>query len=134
MRGYRQRPGKMNGNNYAGGIVGGGQPSTDVELSADQKQGLRRAVAGIVSRTESYLPEGYIVGSELSYGANGPQAMVAVRPPAGHPVSAGFTPDAEDLEAGLDDSDRDEVAQGLAASAAAQMMHAVGDNPVPTAR
>jgi hypothetical protein len=124
----------MNGNSYAGGVVGGGTPTDDLELSPDQKQGLRRAVAGIVSRTESYLPDGYVVGSELSYGSNGPQATVAVRPPAGHPVSAGFTPDAEDLEAGLDDADRDEVAQGLAASAAAQMMHAIGDNPVPTAR
>jgi hypothetical protein len=126
--------GKMNGNSYAGGVVGGGVSTDDIELSADQKRGLRRAVAGIVSRTESYLPDGYVVGSELSYGSNGPQATVAVRPPAGHPVSAGFTPDAEDLEAGLDDADRDEVAQGLAASAAAQMMHAIGDNPVPTAR
>ena len=128
------RTGKMNGNSYAGGVVGGAQPTDNIELSADQKQGLRRAVAGIVSRTESYLPDGYVVGSELTYGSNGPQATVAVRPPAGHPVSAGFTPDTEDLEAGLDDADRDEVAQGLAASAAAQMMHAVGDNPVPTAR
>jgi len=124
----------MNGNSYAGGVVGGAQPTDDFELSADHKQGLRRAVAGIVSRTESYLPDGYVVGSELTYGSNGPQATVAVRPPAGHPVSAGFTPDREELEAGLDDADRDEVAQGLAASAAAQMMHAVGDNPVPTAR
>lgn len=124
----------MNGNSYAGGVVGGGTPTTDIELSADEKQGLRRAVAGIVSRTESYLPDGYVVGSELTYGSNGPQATVAVRPPAGHPVSAGFTPDADDLEAGLDDADRDEVAQGLAASAAAQMMHAVGDSPIPTAR
>lgn len=127
----------MNGNNpYAGapGVVGAGQPSTDIELTAEQKHTLRLAVAGIVSRTRSYLPEGYIVGSELSYGANGPQATVAVQPPAGHPVSAGFTPDVDDLEAGLDEADRDEVAQGLAASAAIQMMHAVGDDPAPAAR
>ncbi|QLG61299.1 DUF5811 family protein [Halorarum salinum] len=126
----------MNGNNpYAGapGVVDAGRPA-EVDLSAEQKDALRRAVAGIVSRTESYLPDGYAVGSELSYGAEGPQATVAVRPPVGHPVSAGFTPDLEELEAGLDQTDRDEVARGLAASAAAQVMNAVGDDLEPTAR
>ncbi|WP_435124201.1 DUF5811 family protein [Halobaculum sp. D14] len=126
----------MNGNNpYAGapGVVEAGRPE-DVDLSTEQKESLRRAVAGIVTRTESYLPEGYAVGSELSYGANGPQATVAVRPPVGHPVSAGFSPELDDLEAGLDDDDRTEVAQGLAASAAAQVMEAVGDDLEPTAR
>ncbi|TKX82529.1 hypothetical protein EXE43_28900, partial [Halorubrum sp. SS5] len=73
----------------------------------DQEKQLRRAVAGIVSRTESYLPDSYAVGSELSVGADGPQATVAVNPPAGHPVSAGFTPDPEDLDAGIAESDTD---------------------------
>ncbi|MFB6128034.1 MAG: DUF5811 family protein [Halolamina sp.] len=127
----------MNGNNpYAGapGVVEAGRPTTQEELSVEQKQALRRAVAGIVSRTESYLPEGYAVGSELSYGSNGPRAMVAVHPPAGHPVSAGFTPDAEELETGLDETERDEVAQGLAASAVKQVIDAVGNGITPTAR
>ena len=59
----------MNGNNpYAGapGVTGAGQASADRELTVDQMNALRRAVAGIVSRTESYLPEGFAVGSELS--------------------------------------------------------------------
>lgn len=127
----------MNGNNpYAGspGVVEAGRPATQQDLSVEQKQALRRAVAGIVARTESYLPEGYAVGSELSYGSNGPQATVAVHPPAGHPVSAGFRPDVDELEAGLDETERDEVAQGLAASAAKQVMDAVGDGFTPTAR
>ena len=127
----------MNGNNpYAGspGVVEAGQPSRTVELTPEQVQSLRRAVAGIVTRTEGYLPDGYAVGSELSYGQNGPQATVAVRPPAGSPVSAGLTPDPEDLDAGLDSDDRDEVARGLAASAAMQVMAAVGDGITPTAR
>lgn len=124
----------MNGNYPHAGGAGFGTLSTDAELSTDQKRILRRAVAGIVSRTQSYLPEGYVVGSELSYGANGPLATVAVQPPAGHPVSAGFSPDVEDLETGFTDADRDEVAQGLAASAAMQMMQAVGDDPTPAAR
>jgi hypothetical protein len=126
----------MNGNNpYAGspGVVDAGRPTQD-DLSTEQVRTLRDAVAGIVSRTQSYLPEGYAVGSELSYGANGPQATVAVQPPVGRPVSAGFTPDENDLESGLTDDDRDEVARGLAASAAFQVMSAVGDELTPTAR
>lgn len=127
----------MNGNTPYGGAPGvaeAGQPSTDIELTTDQRRAIRRAVAGIVSRTRSYLPDSYAVGSELSYGSNGPTATVAVRPPAGHPVSAGFTPDLDDIETGLADAERDEVARGLAASAALQVMDAVGDGVKPTAR
>ena len=127
----------MNGNNpYAGapGVVDAGRPSRDVELTPEQVQTLRRAVAGIVSRTRTYLPEGYAVGSEVSHGTDGPQATVAVHPPAGNPVSAGFFLDADDLDAGLDDADGDEVARGLAASAAFQVMATVGDGITPTAR
>lgn len=122
----------MNGNDpYAGPL--GPTDTTPTELSAEQKQHLRKAVASIVAQTESYLPDGYAVGSELSYGTNGPQATVAVRPPAGHPVSAGFAPDFDGLD-GLDEEDQDEVARGLAASAAAQVMNAVGDDIERTAR
>ncbi|SEH49634.1 hypothetical protein SAMN05192561_103101 [Halopenitus malekzadehii] len=127
----------MNGNNpYAGspGVTPAGEPDrAAIELSATQERELRTAVAGIVSRTESYLPDSYVVGSELSVGSNGPQATVAVNPPAGHPVSAGFSPDVEDLETGLADTDTEEVAKGLAASAALQVMDAVGEI-TPTAK
>jgi hypothetical protein len=127
----------MNGNTPYGGAPGvaeAGQPATDAELTQDQRRAIRRAVAGIVTRTRSYLPDSYTVGSELSYGSDGPTATVAVRPPAGHPVSAGFTPDLDDIEAGLADAERDEVARGLAASAALQVMDAVGDGVTQTAR
>ncbi|MEZ3142652.1 DUF5811 family protein [Halobaculum sp. MBLA0143] len=126
----------MNGNNpYAGqpGVVDAGQLE-EVELTTDQKNALREAVANIVTRTESYLPDGYTVGSELGYGHDGPQATVAVRPPVGRAVSAGFSPSIEELTAGLDDEDREEVARGLAASAAVQVMNAVGDEIEPTGR
>jgi hypothetical protein len=127
----------MNGNNpFAGapGAVGAGQPERVAELTPDQRRTLRRAVAGIVAQTRSYLPDSYAVGSEVSHGVNGPQATVAVHPPVGHPVSAGFTPDFDDLDAGLDEEDRREVARGLAASAALQVMNAVGDDVTPTGR
>ncbi|MFC6989602.1 DUF5811 family protein [Haloplanus sp. GCM10025708] len=127
----------MNGNTpYAGapGVVDAGRPSDGDEFSPDQMRALRRAVAGIVTRTRSYLPDSYAVGSELSQGVNGLEATVAVHPPAGSPISAGLTPDAEDVETGLDEDEREEVARGLAASAALQVMETVGDGVTQTAR
>jgi hypothetical protein len=127
----------MNGNTPYGGAPGtvdAGQVSADVDLTPDQRRIVRRAVAGIVSRTQSYLPDSYAVGSELSSDGTGPMATVAVRPPAGHPVSAGFSPDLDDLESGLSDEERDEVARGLAASAALQTMNAVGDGVTPVGK
>ncbi len=124
----------MNGNYPGSGreVAAGGIGTADIELSGGQKQALRHAVAEIVAETESYLPEGYQVGSELQYA--GPTATVAVNPPAGHPVTAGYEPDLDDLEAGLDPETQREVAQGLAASAVIQVMNAVGDGITPTAR
>jgi hypothetical protein len=127
----------MNGNNpYAGapGVVEAGQLSQEVDLTAEELRSLRRAVAGIVTRTRTYLPDSYTVGSQLGHGTEGPTATVAVHPPIGNPVSAGFTAEDADLESGLTQTDRDEVARGLAASAAFQVMNAVGDDLTPTAR
>jgi hypothetical protein len=105
-----------------------------VELNPEERRLLREAVSNIVAQTRSLLPEGYAIGSELSDSAGGPQATVAVQPPIGHPVSAGLTPKPEDLDEGLDEAEREEVARGLAASAALQTMNAIGDDLTPTAR
>jgi len=61
---------------------------------------------------------------------------VAVRPPVGNPVSAGFTPEFENLADDdlISDEDREEVARGLAASAALQVKAALGDDVPRTAR
>jgi len=126
----------MNGNTpLAGppGVVDAGQPA-DADVTPEQRRLLRRRVAGIVDRTEGYLPDGYAVGSELSYGIEGPEATVAVDPPAGHPVTAGIALDPEDADGGHGADDHAEVARGLAASAALQVMEAVGDEFTPTAR
>ncbi len=125
----------MNGNYTGSGgqPVGGGRTTSIEELSAGQKDALRHAVAGIVAETESYLPEGYQVGSELAT-ASGATATVAVDPPAGHPVTAGYSPDPDELDGGLDAETQREVAQGLAASAVLQVMNAVGDGITPTGR
>ncbi len=125
----------MNGNypGSGGEVAVSGQSTAADDLSVGQKQALRHAVAGIVAETQSYLPEGYQVGSELQYGG-GPTATVAVDPPAGHPVTAGYSPDVDELDAGLDAETQREVAQGLAASAVLQVMNAVGDSITPTGR
>jgi len=123
----------MNGNTPYGGRPGtAGYESA--ELSAEEIRRLRRALAGIADRTRAYLPDEYAVGADVSTGVQGVEATVAVHPPAGDPVSAGFTPDRAALSEGIGTEDREEVARGLAASAALQVMGAVGDDFTPTAR
>ena len=134
----------MNGNNPYGGLPGttqaGRRAAADLdEVTPGQKRALRREVSRVAARTREFLPDEYVVDSEVSHGVGGPQVTVAVRPPIGRPVSAGFTPDidVESIEepgAIIDDDDRDEVARGLAASAALQVKHAMGDELTPTAR
>ncbi|WP_436345612.1 DUF5811 family protein [Natronorubrum sp. FCH18a] len=132
----------MNGNTpYAGlpGETGAGQrAAADVpDLSRDQKRLLHRDVSRIAARTREFLPSEYVVDSDISSGMTGPQVTVAVRPPVGHAVSAGFTPDLEDVAAGeevITADERSEVARGLAASAALQVKQAVNDNVTPTGK
>lgn len=131
----------MNGNTpYAGmpGITQAGKRAPDdvPELTADQKRSLRREAATIAALTREFLPDEYAVDVDVRSGVAGPTATVAVHPPAGHPVSAGFTPEAEDIEHGevIPAEDRDEVARGLAASAALQVKQAIQDQVTPTAR
>ena len=128
----------MNGNTpYAGlpGTTDAGQRTLDdrIELTADQRRTLRGDLAEITRRVRTYLPDEYVVGAEVSQGAGGPEATVAVQPPVGHPISAGFQPDLESEEY-ITDDDCEEVARGLAASAALQVKHAVSDDVTPTAR
>ncbi|RZV11687.1 DUF5811 family protein [Natrinema hispanicum] len=132
----------MNGNTpYAGlpGETGAGQrAAADVpDLSSAQKRLLHRDVSRIASRTREFLPNEYVVDADVSSGMTGPQVTVAVRPPVGHAVSAGFTPDLEDAVAAeevITADERDEVARGLAASAALQVKQAVNDSVRPTGK
>lgn len=130
----------MNGNTpYAGtpGVAEAGhRTNADVpELSPEQKESLRSSVAAIAARTRDFLPDEYVVGSQVSDDSSGPQAHVAVQPPVGHPVSAGFQPNAEDFDGDdLIAHEESEVARGLAASAALQVKQAMGDDITPTAR
>ncbi|WP_336343611.1 DUF5811 family protein [Halalkalicoccus ordinarius] len=128
----------MNGNTpYAGlpGTTDAGQRALDdvPELTTDQRRTLRGDLAEITRRVRTYLPDEYVVGAEVSQGSGGPEATVAVQPPAGHPISAGFQPDLEGEEY-ITEEDCEEVARGLAASAALQVKQAVPDDVTPTAR
>lgn len=123
----------MNANTpYAGrpGVVPAGErdPADELELTPEQRRVLRKHCNAIVARTRELLPGEYAVVAELRRGATGPQATVAVRPPVGHAVSAGYAPDREDLaaeELPLDDAA--EVARELAATAALQVKQVMGE-------
>ncbi|WP_049921860.1 DUF5811 family protein [Halopiger djelfimassiliensis] len=130
----------MNGNTPYAGLPGetaaGQRAAADVpDLSSTQKRLLHRDVSRIAARTREFLPNEYVVDADVSTGATGPRVTVAVRPPVGHAVSAGFSPDLEDAtEEVITSAERNEVARGLAASAALQVKQAVSDNVTPTAK
>jgi hypothetical protein len=131
----------MNGNTPYAGLPGstqaGKRASADVpELTAEQKRRLRADVCRIAALTREFLPDEYVVDGDISNGVGGPQATVAVQPPVGNPISAGFTPDVDEFgdEDLIDPEDQAEVARGLAASAALQVKHAISDSVSQTAR
>jgi hypothetical protein len=130
----------MNGNNPHAGLPGvteaGKRASADLpDLTPEQRRTLRQAVSAIAARTRTLLPDEYVVDANLSHSAGGPRATVAVRPPVGQPVSAGFTPNLDDLDTdAISSEDRAEVARGLAASAALQVKRSLGDDLSPAAR
>jgi hypothetical protein len=105
------------------------------EVSPATRRAIQERVSHVEQRTRRYLPDEYQVGSRVAQSGEGPQVTVSVRPPIGNPVSAGFTPD---LEASGDDpipvEDVEEVAMGLAASAALQVKQALGEDVPPMAR
>ncbi|MFB6308302.1 MAG: DUF5811 family protein [Haloarculaceae archaeon] len=104
-----------------------------VQLSAEQRQALRRDLESIVSQTRELLPASFTVGSELSSGTNGPRATIAVQPPVGRPVSAAYTPE-NDEEIGIDPDRRDDLAHDIAASAALQVKQAMARDTSPSAQ
>lgn len=108
-----------------------GDGSSVPDLSSEQRKHLRQDLSAVADRTRELLPGEYVVGSELSNGAQGPQATVAVQPPVGNIVSANYSPTDD---ASIDDAEQQDLAVGLAASAALQVKQAGGDNPSPTAR
>lgn len=101
------------------------------ELTPKQRADLRRELSNVAARTRELLPGEFVVGSELTRDADGPRATVAVQPPVGAVVSANY---ALDGEMDIDDDEREDLAVGLAASAALQVKEAMGDDPTQTAK
>ncbi|WP_135366021.1 DUF5811 family protein [Halosimplex halophilum] len=101
-------------------------------LTPDQRRRLERDLSQVAHQTRRLLPEEFVVGSDLTAGSDGPEATVAVRPPVGPVVSAGYTP--EDADATIDEDEQADLAQGLAASAALQVKQALSNNDSPAAR
>jgi len=102
-------------------------------LSPADRRRLRQDLANVAARTRDLLPDDFAVGTELAHGSDGPHATVAVQPPVGSVVSAGYSPE-DDTEATISEEDRVELARGLAASAALQMKQAMGEDTSPTAQ
>lgn len=107
----------MYGNTPYGGLRPG-------DVTPAQRQTLRRDMAAVTSRARSMLPDEFVVGAEIRVGADGPEATVAVRPPVGAVVSAGFAPD---------EADTDVLARELVAGAALEAQRA-NDEIKPIAR
>ncbi|WP_276274754.1 DUF5811 family protein [Haladaptatus sp. QDMS2] len=107
-------------------------------LTPDQRRELRRGVVGVAARTREFLPDEYVIGTELTAGMDGtPHAFVAVHPPIGSPVSAGIAPDDGDFEREegiISAEDREEVARSLAAQAALQVKQSLDSDVDATAR
>ncbi len=116
---------------YAGRPGEGERP----DLSPAARRALQEQVSDVEKRTKRYLPDDYHVGSRVARSGDGPQVTVSVQPPVGNPVSAGFTPDVESpTDEPIPVDDLEEVARGLAASAALQVKQALGDDVPPMAR
>lgn len=122
----------MYGNTPYAGRPGEGEHP---EVSAATRRALQERISHVEKETRRYLPDEYQVGSRVASSSDGAQVTVSVRPPVGNPVSAGFTPD---LSGAAEDpipvEDVEEVARGLAASAALQVKQALGDDVPPMAR
>lgn len=103
----------MHGNSpHAGPVAGESSPD---EASSEERRELRREIAAVTARTRDLLPDEFVVGSEIQRDSDGLRATVAVQPPAGSVVSAGFEP-----------GEADDLARDLAAGAALEMKQSGG--------
>lgn len=118
---------------YGNTPFGGSEEDASPTLSTKDRRALRQDLASVAAETRQLLPDDFAVGLELSQSPSGPRATVAVQPPAGSAVSAGYTPE-DDADLSIDADERTDLAQGLAASAALQMKQAMAGDTSPTAQ
>ncbi|PSQ25312.1 hypothetical protein BRD01_02105 [Halobacteriales archaeon QS_8_65_32] len=117
------------GSDEAGGTAGENGAGTE-------NRALRSNAKTVATRVRDLLPAEYDVQGDVTESASGSQALVAIQPPVGPAITAGFGIDeyADANGTAIPDDERDEVASGLAARAALQVKQAVGDALTPTAR
>jgi hypothetical protein len=118
---------------YGNAPFAGDAEQAAATLNATERRRLRQDLANVAARTRDLLPDEYAVGLELAQNADGPRATVAVQPPVGAMVSAGYTPPA-DSEVEIAEDERADLAQGLAASAALQVKQVLNGDGMPPAQ
>ncbi|WP_254840668.1 DUF5811 family protein [Natronomonas marina] len=94
----------------------------EAEPSIESRRALRRELVDVATSTRALLSDEFVVGAEISGNTDGLQATVAVQPPAGSVVSAGFDPDEDDATA-------ETLAQELAAGAVFEAKRAAREGP-----
>lgn len=126
----------MNWNDsYGGPNATGGRGGTNGGSDVENRT-LRSNAKTVAAQVRHLLPTEYDVTGDVTDGTSGPQAIVAIQPPVGPAITAGFGIEeyADANGSSIPDNERDEVASGLAARAALQVKQAVGDAITPTAR
>jgi len=94
----------------------------DAEPTTERRRALRRELVDVAASTRELLSDEFVVGAEISGDTDGLQATVAVRPPAGSVVSAGFEPDDDGATA-------ESLARDLAAGAVLEAKHSARNGP-----
>ncbi|RNJ27158.1 DUF5811 family protein [Halosegnis longus] len=94
-----------------------GNHDETTELTTEQRRELRAGGTAVAARTRELLPREFVIGTELVDSHDGVQAAVAVQPPNGTVVSAGFQ--LSELD---EDGDTDDIARQIAAGAALEAM------------
>jgi len=96
----------------------------DPDVSVEHRRALRRDLAAVAAETRELLSDEFVVGAELSGHTEGLRATVAVQPPAGSVVSAGF-------DGGADATPPDALALDLAAGAVVEAKRSARGGPRP---
>ena len=94
----------------------------DAEPSVERRRAFRRELVDVAASTRALLSDEFVVGAEISGNTDGLRATVAVQPPAGSVVSAGFEP-------GETDATAESLALDLAAGAVLEAKRAAREGP-----
>lgn len=92
--------------------------SSDDESTPESRRALRRDLVNVASTTRALLSDDFVVGTEIAGDNGGLQARIAVQPPVGSVISAGFEHEDDDFDTA------EALAQELAAGAVLEAKHA----------